>query len=202
MTNFPPSGQPPQPEGWGPPPAPPSPGAFVPPPTGPAPQPAPQPYPQAPMVPVAPAPAAGMTNDPSTLAAMGLIAAVLFAVVAGLFGFLAGTSGLGFRVRLLRLTDTSDVGDVALLGIAVALMVLTPDPPGGLSRTLLLKVDAALAAIIALYGVIRALTIISTSDSGGALLRFAGFVSTVGVALAAATVAFYAAKESFLKTAP
>jgi hypothetical protein len=179
-------------------PGPPPPNPFG---TGAAAQPIPPQQPVPPGVGVAPAGAqggaAGMAADPSTLAATGLIAAVLFAVGAGLIQFLADPLGSGFRGRLLQLTDTVDVGDVALLGVAVALLLLTPDPPGGIARPILLKIDAALAAVIALYAVIRALAIIS--QSGQAVLRFGGFVATVGVGIAAATVAFYAAKESFLK---
>jgi len=138
-----------------------------------------------------------MAADPSTLAATGLIGAVVFAIVGGFLGFLGHPLVLGFRGRLLNLTDTVDVGDVALLGIAVALLLLTPDPPGGLSRSLLLQATAALAAVITLFGVIRALVIIS--EDIGVAARLSGFVATVGVATAAATVGFYAAKESFLK---
>jgi len=144
-----------------------------------------------------------MAADPSTLAATGLIAAVLFAIGAGLLAMLGdpgndGATGTdGVRGRLLNLTATVDVGDVALLGIAVALLLLTPDPPGGFSRSLLLQAAAALAAVIAVFGVVRALVIIS-GDFGG-VFRLSGSVATVGVAIAAATVAFYAAKESFLK---
>jgi hypothetical protein len=138
-----------------------------------------------------------MVNDPSTLAATGLIAAVLFAVVAGLIGALGHPALYAFRGRLLNLTDTVDVGDVAILGIAVALLLLTPDPPGGLARSLLLQVAAALAGVIALFGVIRALVLISLDVGWGT--RLSGFVATVGVAIAAATICFYAAKESFLK---
>ena len=54
-----------------------------------------------------------------------------------------------------------------------------------------------LAAIMALYGVIRAVVVLS--ESGSAVLRFDSFVATIGVALGAATIAFYAASESFLK---
>jgi hypothetical protein len=156
--------------------------------------------PQQPVPPSAMAPGvgkAGMTADPSTLAATGLLAAVVFAIVAGLINFLADPSPAGFRLRLLQLTNTVDVGDVALLGIAVALMLLTPDPPGGISRPLLLRVTAGLSAVISFYGLIRALVIMS--ETGSVVLRFGNFVATVGVAIAAATVAFYAAKESFLK---
>jgi len=139
-----------------------------------------------------------MVSDPSTLAATGLIAAVLFAIGAGLIAVLGKpVLGGGFRARLLNLTDTVDVGDVALLGLAVALLLLTPDPPGGFARSLLLQLTAALAGIIAVYGLIRALVLIS-SDIGVAF-RLSGFIATVGVAIAAATIAFYAAKESFLK---
>ena len=141
---------------------------------------------------------AGMLKDPPTLAATGLIAAEVFAVVAGWFGFLADPLLSGFRGRLLNLTNTVDVGDVALLGIAVALLLLTADPPGGIPRSLLLQVTAVLAAIMAVYGVIRALVVIS--EHGSALLRFDSFVATIGVAIAAGTVAFYAASESFLKS--
>ena len=143
---------------------------------------------------------AGMLKDPPTLAAAGLIAAEVFAVVAGWFGFLADPSGAGFRGRLLNLTSTVDVGDVALLGIAIALLLLTVDPPGGIPRSLLMDVAAVLAAVMAVYGVVRALVVIS--EKGSALLRFDGFVATIGVALAASTIAFYAASESFLKKRP
>ena len=138
-----------------------------------------------------------MARDPSTLAATGLLAAVLFATVAGLIGFLADPGSFGFRGRLLQLTGTVDVGDVALLGIAVILLLLTPDPPGGLDRGLLLKVTAGLAGIITLYGLIRSLAVLTAAGDG--ILRINDFVATMGVAAAAATVAFYAAKESFLK---
>jgi hypothetical protein len=150
-------------------------------------------------LPTAPAPrgVVGMVADPSTLAATGLLAAVLFAVVAGFINFLGDPGGSGLQGRLLALTETVDVGDVALLGIAVALLLLTPDPPGGVDRPLLLRVDAALAAVIAGYGVVRALVLIAQESLF--LYRVAGFVATTGVAIAAATVAYYAAKESFLK---
>jgi len=166
----------------------------------------PPPFPGQPIPPQQPTPPAaggllgnapGMTADPSTLAATGLLGAVVFAIVAGFINFLADPSPAGFRLRLLQLTNTVDVGDVALLGIAVALMLLTPDPPGGISRPILLRIAAGLSAVISFYGLIRALVIIS--ESGSVILRFGNFVATVGVAIAAATVAFYAAKESFLK---
>jgi hypothetical protein len=140
----------------------------------------------------------GMFRDAATLAATGLIAAVVFATVAGLFGLLADPASGGFRGRLLALTDTVDVGDVALLGIAVALLLLTVDPPGGIDRAILLRVASALAGIITIYGIIRALVLISDSATSG-LLRFDGFLATVGVAIAAFTVAYYAATESFMK---
>jgi hypothetical protein len=139
----------------------------------------------------------GMIQDAPTLAASGLIAAVGFATVAGLFGFLVNPGSEGFRGRLLNLTDTVDVGDVALLGIAAALLLLTVDPPGGIPRSLLLVVTSGLAAIITGYGVIRALVLLS--ESGPALIRLDQFIATLGVAIAAATVAYYAARESFLK---
>ena len=138
----------------------------------------------------------GMAADPSTLAATGLLAAVLFAVVAGVINFFGDPGGITMSERLLALTETVDVGDVALLGIAVALLLLTPDPPGGIDRPLLLRIDAVLAAVIAVYGVVRALVL--ASQDGVALFRGAGFIATIGVAIPAATVAFYAAKESFL----
>jgi len=140
---------------------------------------------------------AGMVADPSTLAATGLIAAVLFAIGAGLIAVLGDPGSTGTRGRLLNLTNTVDVGDVALLGVAVALLLLTPDPPGGFNRSLLLQVTALLAGIIAVYAVVRALVIVSSDADAAA--RLAGFIATVGVGLAAATVGFYAAKESFLK---
>jgi hypothetical protein len=84
-----------------------------------------------------------------------------------------------------------------LLGIAVALLLLTPDPPGGIPRPFLLQLDAVLAGIIAVFGVIR--SIVLAVGDGSALFRFGEFLATMGVALAAATVSYYAAKESILK---
>lgn len=179
------------------------------------PQPQPQPQWQQPVAPAVQSPQPGplpggtalpasagnksnIFSDPSELAATGLIIAVLFAILGGLVNFLAdpGFAG-GFTQRLLALTQTVDVGDVALLGIAVALLLLTPDPPGGMGRPMLLNVTAVLAAIIAAEGVIRAMVLVT--GGGDALGSLAGFIATLGVAIAAATVAFYAAKESFLK---
>lgn len=139
-----------------------------------------------------------MLADASTLASTGLLAAVLFATGAGVINFLGDPGTAGFRGRLLQLTNTVDVGDVALLGIAVALLLLTPDPPGGFNRKLLLQVDALLGVIITIYGIVRAL-IVLTESNVSFTFRAAGFISTVGVAIAAATVAFYAAKESTTK---
>ena len=153
--------------------------------------------PSGPASPAEPRGVTGMAADPSTLASTGLLAAVLFAVVAGIINFFGDPGGLSFADRLLALTETVDVGDVALLGIAVALLLLTPDPPGGIDRPLLLRIDAVLATVIAVYGVVRALVLLG--HEGVFLFRLAGFIATVGVAMAAATVAFYAAKESFLK---
>ncbi len=140
-----------------------------------------------------------MVSDASTLASTGLILAVLFAIIGGIIGAFADVATGGTRAHLLNLTDTVDVGDVALLGLAVALLLLTPDPPGGINRPTLLQSVAGLAGIITIFGVIRALVLISDTDTSGAL-RASGFISTVGVAVAAATVAYYAARESFLKT--
>jgi hypothetical protein len=140
---------------------------------------------------------AGMAADASTLAATGLLCAVLFAVGAGVINFLGDPGVLGFQGRLLALTETVDVGDVALLGIAVALLLLTPDPPGGLDRPLLLRLDSGLAWIIAAYGVVRAFVLVIQDTD--VLHRGAGFIATIGVAIAAATVGYYAARESFLK---
>lgn len=139
----------------------------------------------------------GMFQDASTLASTGLLTAVLFAVVAGLFRMLVDPGVEDIKVRLLALTDTVDVGDVALLGIAVALLLVTPDPPGGIPRPFLLQLDALLAGIIAVFGVVRSVVLALGDES--ALFRFAEFLATMGVALAAATVCYYAAKESFLK---
>ena len=137
----------------------------------------------------------GMFHDASTLASTGLIGAVLFAIAAGVIQ--AFVDAGRFQDHLLALTTTVDVGDVALLGIAVALLLLTPDPPGGIERSTLLRTTAVLAGVIAVFGVIQALVLIS--DEGSAALRIGSFVATVGMALAAATVSFYAATESFLK---
>ena len=140
---------------------------------------------------------AGVASDASTLAATGLLCAVLFAVVAGAINFLGDPAGLGIQGRLLALTETVDVGDVALLGLAVAPLLLTPDPPGGVDRPLLLRLDSALAWIIAVYGVVRAFVLVAQDTI--LLYRLAGFIATIGVAIAAATVGYYAARESFLK---
>ena len=76
-------------------------------------------------------------------------------------------------------------------------MVEVSHPPGGFARPILLQVTAALAAIIAVYAIVRSLAIISSE--GSAPLLLSQFIATVGVGIAAATIAFYAAKESFLK---
>lgn len=161
----------------------------------------PNPQPQPAPPPAAPAPhgLAGIAADPSTLASTGLLAAVLFSVVAGVLELFTKNAAMaGFPGHLLNLTDTVDLGDVAILGIAVALLLLTPDPPGGVDRSLLLRADAALAGVITVFGVVRSLVLIArTADTG--LIRFGNFVTTLGVAVAAATVGFYAATESFLK---
>lgn len=136
----------------------------------------------------------GMFQDPSTLASTGLLTANLLAICAGLINFLGNPGILGFRGRLLALTTTVDVGDIALVGIAVALLVVTPDPPGGIPRKLLLQVATGLAGIITLFGAIRALELLT--ESTGITTKLAGFLATVGVMLAAATVSFYAARAS------
>src|SRR2546421_12384765 len=124
----------------------------------------------------------GIIKDPATLASTGLLIAVLFAVVAGLVGFFTTANALdtGFKARMLNLTDTVDVGDVALLGIAVALLLLTPDPAGGVRRDLLMQVDCLLATVITAFGVIRAIVLLSIDT--GAALRLSGVLATVGVA--------------------
>lgn len=139
----------------------------------------------------------GLFRDPATLAATGLLIASMFNIVGGVINFFTDPLGFGLRGRLLGLTDIVEIGDIALLGLAVALLVLTVDPPGGISRPVLLNVTAALAAVVGAFGVLRALLLIS--ESGPWPLRIAGFLVTFGVALAAITVAYWAARESFLK---
>ena len=139
----------------------------------------------------------GLFRDPATLAATGLLIASAFNVVAGFINVFTDPEGEGIRGRLLSLTDVVEIGDVALLGLAVALLVLTVDPPGGLSRPLLLNLNSALASIIAVFGVVRAVVFVSLS--GPIPYRVAGFIVTIGIAIAAATVAYWAARESFLK---
>src|SRR5436190_668326 len=126
----------------------------------------------------------GIIADPATLASTGLLIAVLFAIVAGLVGFFTDANVLdtGFKARMLNLTDTVDVGDVALLGIAVALLLLTPDPMGGVRRDLLMQVTCLLATVIAAFGIIRAIVLLSIDT--GAALRVSGFIATIGVAIA------------------
>jgi hypothetical protein len=125
----------------------------------------------------------------------------MFAIFAGLIGFVASYDNSrldDFTQRLLRLTDTVDVGDVAILGLALALLLLTPDPPGGVRRSVLLLAASGVSIIVTLYGLIRALTVL-TIEGDPFLVKFGNFVATAGVAIAAFTVAFYAASESFMK---
>jgi hypothetical protein len=139
----------------------------------------------------------GLFRDPSTLAATGLLIASLFNVIAGLVNVFTDPEGEGVRGRLLSLTDVVEIGDVALLAVAAALLVLTVDPPGGISRPFLLKSTSVLAAVITVFGVLRA--VVFASLDGPVTYRVAGFVVTIGIAVAAATVSFWAARESFLK---
>ncbi len=139
----------------------------------------------------------GIFNDPSTLAATGFIVAVMCSAGAGLVNFLSDAGSSELKVRLLQLTDTVDIGDVAVLGIAIVLLLLTPDPPGGVPRPLLMQADAVVSALVAVFGVVRALVLL-TAD-GDAAGRVANFVTTMGVAIAAATVAFWAVRESLRK---
>lgn len=139
----------------------------------------------------------GLFRDPSTLAATGLLVASIFNVVGGFINFFSDPVGEGIRGRLLSLTDVVEIGDVALLGLVVALLVLTVDPPGGIDRPLLLNVTAAVAGIIAAFGILRAFVLLA--ESGPAPFRLAGFLVTIGITLAAATVSYWAARESFLK---
>lgn len=140
----------------------------------------------------------GLFSDAATLVATGLLLASAFAILAGGINFLGdpGKYG-GLRERIVALTITVDVGDIALLGVAVAMLVLTPDPPGGIPRKVLLWISAALSAIITLLGVIRGLEVITEDGSG--IYRFAGFVATAGLVVAAATIAFFSAKEASVR---
>jgi len=137
----------------------------------------------------------GMAADPSTLASTGLLLAVLLAIVAGFLHVIA--EAVDTESRLLALTGTVDSGDVALVGIAVALLLCTPDPPGGIHRSLLLQFAAVLAGIITIFELIRTAAIVM--GDGTAIVLTSDVLATLGVAAAAATVSFYAAKESFLK---
>ncbi len=151
----------------------------------------------APMTPARPGILGGLFRDPSTLAATGLLVASVFNVVGGFINFFSDPVGEGVKGRLLSLTDVVEIGDVALLGLVVALLVVTVDPPGGIDRPLLLNVAAAVAGIIAAFGLLRAFVLLF--ESGPAPFRLAGFLVTIGVTLAAATVSYWAARESFLK---
>ena len=139
----------------------------------------------------------GMFQDPSTLAATGLLVASVFNLIGGFINALSDPLGDGVRGRLLQLTDVVEIGDVALLGLVVALLVLTVDPPGGISRSTLLNTTAGISGIVAAFGVLRAFLLVA--ESGAWPFRIAGFLVTIGVTLAAATVAYWAARESFLK---
>jgi len=151
--------------------------------------------------PAAPAPdpsgMKGMFHDASTLAATGLLLAVALAIVAGLFNAATNQIMNETRERLLSLTNTVDVGDVALIGLAVALLILTPDPPGGVDRPILLKLAGILSFLIAVYGVIRSV-VLAANTNEAVIARLADFLATMGVALAAATVGYFAFKESSL----
>ncbi len=154
-----------------------------------------QPAYQAPQQPTAAKSMSGVFDDAATLVASGLLVAIAFAIVAGFINFLGDPGPLGgFRERLLALTLTVDVGDIALLGVAVAMLVLTPDPPGGIPRKVLLLAAGGMSAIITLFGVIRALVVLTAE--GEILFRFAAFVATSGLVLAAATIAFFAMKQA------
>lgn len=139
----------------------------------------------------------GMFQDPSTLAATGLLAASVFNIIGGFINAFSDPLGDGIRGRLLQLTDVVEIGDVALLGLVVALLVLTADPPGGINRSTLLNLTAALAGAVAAFGVLRAFVLVA--ESGPWPFRIAGFLVTIGVTLGAATVSYWAARESFLK---
>ncbi|GEM_PF-1725367 len=139
----------------------------------------------------------GLFQDPSTLAATGLLVASIFNIIGGFINVFTDPLGDGIRGRLLLLTDVVEIGDVALLGLVVALLVLTVDPPGGISRSTLLNVTAALAGVVAAFGVLRAFVLLF--ESGPWPFRLAGFLVTIGITVAAATVSYWAARESFLK---
>lgn len=139
----------------------------------------------------------GMFRDPATLAGTGLLIASAFAILAGFINFLQDPLVDGFRGRLVSLTDVVNIGDVAILGLVVGLLVLTVDPPGGIDRRFLLNVTSAFATIIAVFGVVRAVVLASLDGSWPG--RTAAFLATIGLAIAAATVAYWAARESFLK---
>ena len=69
--------------------------------------------------------------------------------------------------------------------------------PGGISRSTLLNITAVLSGVVAAFGLLRAFLLLT--QSGGFPFRIAGFLVTIGLTLAAATVAYWAARESFLK---
>lgn len=142
----------------------------------------------------------GMFNDAATLVATGLLVAAAFAIFAGFINFLGDPGPFGgLRERIVALTITVDVGDIALLGVAVAMLVLTPDPPGGIPRKYLLWVTAGLSAIITVLGGIRALEVLTNKSDF--IFRFAGFVAITGLVIAAATIAFFAIKEASVRSA-
>ena len=136
----------------------------------------------------------GWFHDPATLAASGLLLAVGCAVLAGFLNVMVSAGAPDLHDRLMALTETVDVGDIALLGIAVALLVITPDPPGGIDRPVLLRFGVLLGVIITIFGAIRSVTLVL--EPGSRLFRVSGFIATFGVAVAAATIAFYAAREA------
>jgi len=136
----------------------------------------------------------GMFQDASTLASTGLIFAVFLAIGAGLINFAGDHGDIDMKARLLFLTDTVDVGDVALLGIAVALLLLTPDPPGGVPRSFLMRTAAIMSGVTMLYMLIRSAVLLT--GTGDFVVALANSVTTLGVAVAAFTVTYYAWKEA------
>jgi len=83
------------------------------------------------------------------------------------------------------------------LCVSVSLWLVTPDPPGGIPRSLLLQFSAVLAGIMTVFELIR--TVVVATGDGTTISKLSDILATFGVAAAAATVSFYAAKESFLK---
>ena len=139
----------------------------------------------------------GLFRDPSTLAATGLLIASSFNVIAGLINVFTDPRGKASEDGCCR-SPTWWRSAMWPCWRWPPPSWCSPSTPGGISRPFLLNTTSVLAAVVAVFGVIRAVAPLASLD-GPVTYRVAGFVVTIGIAVAAATVSYWAARESFLK---